>query len=160
MSATLSSKLLPEDGGRPVPPALALSQRIGAALGSLAPAVDLLIRVLVASVFFKSGLTKIAGWESTLSLFENEYAVPLLPPEVAAFVGAVDALRDDVERAAVMVDRLAARVAQMISADCLVILSDVDGLYSADPTIDPEATVPSGVAVAAVSFPKPPLLFS
>jgi glutamate 5-kinase len=31
-------------------------------------------------------------------------------------------------------DRLAARVAQMISADCLVLLSDVDGLYSADPT--------------------------
>ena len=30
-------------------------------------------------------------------------------------------------------DRLAARVAQMISADCLVLLSDVDGLYSADP---------------------------
>jgi glutamate 5-kinase len=31
-------------------------------------------------------------------------------------------------------DRLAARVAQMVSADCLVLLSDVDGLYSADPT--------------------------
>jgi glutamate 5-kinase len=30
-------------------------------------------------------------------------------------------------------DRLAARVAQMISADCLVLLSDVDGLYTADP---------------------------
>ena len=30
-------------------------------------------------------------------------------------------------------DRLAARVAAMISADCLVLLSDVDGLYSADP---------------------------
>lgn len=36
-------------------------------------------------------------------------------------------------------DRLAARVAQMISADCLVLLSDVDGLYSADPTRDPQA---------------------
>jgi glutamate 5-kinase len=31
-------------------------------------------------------------------------------------------------------DRLAARVAQMISADCLVLLSDVDGMYTADPT--------------------------
>ena len=30
-------------------------------------------------------------------------------------------------------DRLAARVAQMTSADCLVLLSDVDGLYTADP---------------------------
>jgi len=36
-------------------------------------------------------------------------------------------------------DRLAGRVAQMISADCLVILSDVDGLYSADPQSDPDA---------------------
>jgi len=33
-------------------------------------------------------------------------------------------------------DRLAARVAQMVSADCLVLLSDIDGLYSADPTRD------------------------
>jgi glutamate 5-kinase len=36
-------------------------------------------------------------------------------------------------------DRLAARVAQMTSADCLVLLSDVDGLYSADPNLDPAA---------------------
>lgn len=36
-------------------------------------------------------------------------------------------------------DRLAARVAQMMSADCLVLLSDVDGLYTADPTKDPSA---------------------
>ena len=36
-------------------------------------------------------------------------------------------------------DRLAARVAQMASADCLVLLSDVDALYTADPTRHPEA---------------------
>lgn len=36
-------------------------------------------------------------------------------------------------------DRLAARVAQMMGADCLVLLSDVDGLYTADPTRDPGA---------------------
>ena len=36
-------------------------------------------------------------------------------------------------------DRLAARVAQMISADMLVLLSDIDGLYSADPRHDPNA---------------------
>ena len=33
-------------------------------------------------------------------------------------------------------DRLAARVAQMVSADCLVLLSDVDGLYTSDPRTD------------------------
>jgi glutamate 5-kinase len=37
-------------------------------------------------------------------------------------------------------DRLAARVAQMISADTLVLLSDVDGLYTRDPRLDPTAT--------------------
>jgi glutamate 5-kinase len=36
-------------------------------------------------------------------------------------------------------DRLAARVAQMISAECLVLLSDVDGLYTADPRRDQSA---------------------
>jgi len=36
-------------------------------------------------------------------------------------------------------DRLAARVAQMASADCVVLLSDVDGLYTADPNRDPAA---------------------
>jgi len=36
-------------------------------------------------------------------------------------------------------DRLAARVAQMVSADCLVLLSDVDGLYTADPRHDANA---------------------
>ena len=36
-------------------------------------------------------------------------------------------------------DRLSARVAQMIGADLLVLLSDVDGLYTADPRKDPLA---------------------
>lgn len=36
-------------------------------------------------------------------------------------------------------DRLAARVAQMVSADCLVLLSDVDGLYTRDPRTDSTA---------------------
>jgi len=36
-------------------------------------------------------------------------------------------------------DRLAARVASMMEADCLVLLSDVDGLYSSDPTQDSAA---------------------
>jgi len=38
-------------------------------------------------------------------------------------------------------DRLAARVAQMISADTLVLLSDIDGLYTADPRKDKAATL-------------------
>jgi len=36
-------------------------------------------------------------------------------------------------------DRLAARVAAMVGADCLVLLSDIDGLYAAPPQTNPEA---------------------
>jgi len=52
-----------------------------------APIANLAIRLWVANVFFKSGLTKIKTWDSTLYLFENEYSVPLLPPETAAMMG-------------------------------------------------------------------------
>ena len=36
-------------------------------------------------------------------------------------------------------DRLGARVAQMAAADCLVLLSDVEGLFTADPNRNPDA---------------------
>lgn len=48
----------------------------------------LLLRGFVGWQFFKSGLVKVQDWESTLSLFREEYSVPLLPPEIAAFLGA------------------------------------------------------------------------
>ena len=51
----------------------------------LAPLLDFAVRFWLARVFFLSGLTKIQSWDSTLSLFESEYAVPLLPPELAAY---------------------------------------------------------------------------
>jgi len=52
----------------------------------LAPVFDLAIRLYVAKVFFLSGLTKIKNWNSTVQLFEYEYSVPLLSPELAAFL--------------------------------------------------------------------------
>lgn len=53
----------------------------------MSPAVDLAIRFYIAWIFFKSGLLKIQSWESTLTLFEYEYAVPLLSTEMAAYLG-------------------------------------------------------------------------
>ncbi len=44
-------------------------------------------------------------------------------------------------------DRLAARVAEMMQADLLVLLSDIDGLYTADPRKNPDATHISAVPV-------------
>jgi putative oxidoreductase len=52
----------------------------------LAPVLDLALRLLLANVFFKSGLTKIKTWDSTLYLFSDVYQVPLLDPEVAAWL--------------------------------------------------------------------------
>ena len=51
------------------------------------PVLDLAIRLWMARVFFNSGLVKIRDWESTIYLFQEEYRVPVLPPEVAALIG-------------------------------------------------------------------------
>ena len=53
----------------------------------LQPLLALAIRLCVAHVFFASGLVKLTSWTSTLALFENEYHVPYLSPEVAAYLG-------------------------------------------------------------------------
>lgn len=51
------------------------------------PVADLGIRLWVAEAFWRAGLVKIESWDSTLYLFENEYQVPLLPPDLAAYLG-------------------------------------------------------------------------
>ena len=56
-------------------------------LDLLAPVFDLWVRLWVAWVFFKSGLSKIQSWDSTIMLFEYEYQVPLLSPKLAAYLG-------------------------------------------------------------------------
>ena len=53
-------------------------------LEALQPAAQLAARWFIAGVFFRSGLTKIADWETTVALFTDEYHVPLLSPELAA----------------------------------------------------------------------------
>lgn len=51
------------------------------------PILLLFTRLWVASVFLKSGYLKITTWGSTLYLFEEEYQVPFLPWELAAYAG-------------------------------------------------------------------------
>lgn len=53
-----------------------------------APVAALAARLYIAGVFFRSGLTKIDDWSVTVDLFTYEYHTPLLPPEVAAIMGA------------------------------------------------------------------------
>ena len=65
-----------------------LSTRYDAALsewgGSL---VSLAIRLYVGWQFLKAGMTKLNDWSTTLALFHDEYKVPLLPPDLAAYMG-------------------------------------------------------------------------
>jgi putative oxidoreductase len=46
------------------------------------------LRVAIATVFWNSGTTKLASWDTTLELFSDEYKVPLLSPEIAATLAA------------------------------------------------------------------------
>ena len=69
------------------PAVIALLDRARRFLNGGANVLDLGIRVLVARDFFLSGLTKIRDWDTTLALFQDEYHVPVLPPELAAIGG-------------------------------------------------------------------------
>lgn len=62
------------------------------ALESLQPLAQLMARAYVAEVFLRSGLIKLRDWDSTLALFHDYYQVPLLPPTLAAYVGAAGEL--------------------------------------------------------------------
>lgn len=52
----------------------------------------LISRFAVATVFWRSGQTKVDGWhitETTFDLFRDEYRVPLIPPEIAAYMATI-----------------------------------------------------------------------
>ena len=68
---------------------LALFCSIEKLLAYTKPVADMGLKLWVANVFFKSGLTKIESFDTTLMLFEDEYAVPILSPAVAAYAGTI-----------------------------------------------------------------------
>jgi putative oxidoreductase len=74
----------------------------------LAPALDLALRIFLANVFFKSGLTKIQNWDSTLYLFSDVYQVPLLPSDIAAYMATAGELGLSVLLALGLFNRFAA----------------------------------------------------
>jgi putative oxidoreductase len=55
-------------------------------LNFFSPVADLLLRLYVASVFWKSGAVKIMDMEMTIKLFTHEYQVPILSCEIAAYL--------------------------------------------------------------------------
>ena len=64
-------------------------QRVLSALDRVPYSVLILVaRAATFSVFIHSGLQKLSDWNATLMLFRDEYKVPVLPPEVAAYMAA------------------------------------------------------------------------
>src|SRR5262249_413051 len=47
---------------------------------------QLFFRAGMGLVFWRSAQSKLASWDTTLLLFQDEYKVPLLPPEIAAYL--------------------------------------------------------------------------
>ncbi len=64
-----------------------LEDRCNCVFDALASVALLAGRLYVGWAFFKAGLLKLKDWDTTLFLFEEEYVVPLLPPEIAAYLG-------------------------------------------------------------------------
>ena len=44
------------------------------------------LRLAVATIFWNSAMTKLANWDTAVALFVDEYKLPFLPPEVAAYI--------------------------------------------------------------------------
>jgi len=93
----------------PAASAIPLARRALAIAERLPMSVPLLLaRIGIAAVFFRSGLTKLDNWQLTVALFKDEYRVPLLPADVAAYMGTFNELVFPVFLALGLATRLAA----------------------------------------------------
>ena len=90
----------------------------------LIPAI-LFIRLYIANIFFKSGLTKLRDWESTLMLFEYEYEVPLVSPVFAAWAGTIGELVLPILLAIGLFSRLSAAGLFIVNAVAIISLVDI-----------------------------------
>lgn len=114
-----------------------LSKPIINGLEHLTPIADMLIRLWVAWVFYKSALTK-GYWDLgegfpffhlndlTFMLFENEYAVPFLEPELAAYLGTYTELLFPVLLALGLLGRFSAGVLFVFNAVAVLSYPDLN----------------------------------
>ena len=95
------------------------------ALENLQAPAALLARAYVAEAFFRSGLTKIRDWETTLALFADEYKVPLLSPGVAAVMGTAGELVLPVMLVLGLGGRFAALGLSVVNVVAVISLSEI-----------------------------------
>lgn len=79
----MNKPIAPREHGR----ILALATRVLDWLNTIPYAfLALPLRLAVATVFWNSAMTKLASWETAVALFAEEYRLPVLPPELAAYM--------------------------------------------------------------------------
>src|SRR5471032_427717 len=90
--------------------------------------MSLALRWYVGWQFFRAGLVKVGDWSATLALFHDEYMVPLLPPELAAYFGAAGELALPLLLCVGLVSRPAAMAVisypQLLSFECPAAIND------------------------------------
>src|SRR5262245_31150625 len=85
MEPTMTSIIMHRD--EPAAGIVSLARSVLAQLERVPLSVPaLLFRFGMANVFWQSGQSKLASWSTTVSLFRDEYQVPVLPPELAAYL--------------------------------------------------------------------------
>lgn len=94
-------------------------------LEHLQPAAQLFARIYVALVFFRSGLTKLRDFETTVALFTDEYHVPLLDPTVAAIAGTTGELVLPVLLALGLAGRFAAAGLSVVNVIAVISLAEI-----------------------------------
>ena len=102
-----------------------LGEHAVAGLDALRPLAQLAARVYIAMVFFRSGLTKLRDWDTTLALFADEYHVPLLSPTVAAYLGTGAELVLPVLLVAGLFGRFAAAGLSVLNVVAVLSLADI-----------------------------------
>jgi len=102
-----------------------LVPRVSRMIRRTIPVGDLVLRLWVANAFWVSAITKVQSWDSTLYLFQEEYAVPLLPPELAAYLGTGVELAAPVLLAFGVLGRLAAAVLFLFNIAAVISYPDL-----------------------------------
>lgn len=104
-----------------LPPVTALHQLLTA----LQAPATLAARLFVGMAFLRSGLTKIADWDTTLALFADEYQVPFLPTDVAAVAGTFGELFFPVLLILGLLGRLAALGLSVVNIVAVISLAEI-----------------------------------
>lgn len=117
--------MMPATSTGPLARLWSFGERCIGALEMLQPAGQLIARAYVALVFFRSGLTKLRDFDTTVALFTDEYHVPLLDPTVAAVAGTAGELLLPVLLVLGLAGRFAAAGLSVVNLVAVISLAEI-----------------------------------